>query len=348
MNMNSQTSPNLISFQVIIANAFQTSLLPLQPFSSSSCTSVKQTFVSTALLTHVCQVIFVVLFSLTTFYHTWKLIRTRTWYFIPFVIGGFCKSLLISKYKIHTHTTSLVEFIGYIGRAMSSQESPNWTVGPYVMQSLLLLLAPAFFAASIYMILARIILLTDGNSHSIIKLRWVTKVFVAGDVLSFLAQSSGGGLMAKADSQDDAKMGENIIVGGLGIQILVFGFFIIVAGIFNLRIRKVPTEKSTSVAVPWQRHLFVLYAASALIMVRSIFRIIEYVMGGNGVLLQHEYYLYIFDAVLMFLVTVLFIVWHPSNIISKNLSIRHGRDPESGESGVPLEENSRQQASFKR
>lgn len=68
------------------------------------------------------------------------------------------------------------------------------------------------------MILARIILLTDGNSHSIIKLRWVTKVFVAGDVLSFLAQSSGGGLMAKADTQDDAKMGENIIVGGLGIQ----------------------------------------------------------------------------------------------------------------------------------
>jgi hypothetical protein len=59
------------------------------------------------------------------------------------------------------------------------------------MQSLLLLLAPALFAASIYMILARIILLTDGESHSVIKVRWVTKIFVAGDVLSFLAQSAG-------------------------------------------------------------------------------------------------------------------------------------------------------------
>lgn len=104
-----------------------------------------------------------------------------------------------------------VELIGYIGRALSSQESPNWTLGPYIIQSLLLLLAPAFFAASIYMVLARIIILTDGNSHSIIKVRWITKIFVAGDVLSFLAQSSGGGLLAKAKSRDDAKMGEKYV-----------------------------------------------------------------------------------------------------------------------------------------
>ena len=139
--------------------------------------------------------------------------------------------------------------------------------------------------------------------------------------------------MAKADTKKDAKMGENIIVGGLGIQVLVFGFFIIVAAIFNIRIRKVPTARSASVAVPWQRHLLVLYAASALIMVRSVFRIVEYVMGGDGILLQHEYYLYIFDATLMFFVTVLFVFWHPSNIISKGLSIRKSRhDPESGAS----------------
>ena len=223
----------------------------------------------------------------------------------------------------------------------ATQTRGDWTLGPYIIQSLLLLLAPALFAASIYMILARIILLTDGNSHSIIKLRWVTKVFVAGDVLSFLAQSSGGGLMAKANTQSDAKMGENIIVGGLGIQVLVFGFFILVAAIFNIRIRKVPTTKSASVAVPWQRHLYVLYTASALILVRSVFRIVEYVMGGDGILLQHEYYLYIFDATLMFFVTVLFVFWHPSNIISHSVSLRKSRqDPEAHDSGeYALEES---------
>lgn len=63
------------------------------------------------------------------------------------------------------------------------------------MQSLLILLAPALFAASIYMVLGRIILLTDGESSSIIRARWLTKIFVAGDVLSFLVQSGGGSFL---------------------------------------------------------------------------------------------------------------------------------------------------------
>ena len=41
------------------------------------------------------------------------------------------------------------------------------------------------------MILGRIIRLTDGEEYSPIRARWLTKVFVAGDVLSFLAQSGG-------------------------------------------------------------------------------------------------------------------------------------------------------------
>jgi hypothetical protein len=59
------------------------------------------------------------------------------------------------------------------------------------MQSLLLLLAPALFAASIYMVLGRIIRLTDGEAYSLIRVSRLTKIFVAGDVLSFLVQSTG-------------------------------------------------------------------------------------------------------------------------------------------------------------
>jgi hypothetical protein len=118
-------------------------------------------------------VIFTVLFILTTSLHFYQLIRTRTWYFIPLVIGG------------------AFEFLGYIGRALSSQESPDWTLGPYIMQTLLLLVAPALFAASIYMVLGRIILLVDGEKHSLIRKKWLTKIFVAGDILAFLTQGGG-------------------------------------------------------------------------------------------------------------------------------------------------------------
>lgn len=185
------------------------------------------------------------------------------------------------------------------------------------MQSLLLLLAPALFAASIYMILARIVILTDGQEYSVIKVTWVTKLFVTGDVISFLAQSSGGGVLSKAKDAAGIKLGENIIIAGLCIQLGIFGFFIMAAAVFNYRIGAVPTERSLAVSVPWQEHLFVLYAASLLIMIRSIFRVAEYVMGSDGVLLSKEFYLYIFDATLMFLVMFLFNVWHPKEIISR-------------------------------
>lgn len=39
-------------------------------------------------------VIFIILFAVATALHTYHLIRTRTWFFIPLVLGGYCTPLL--------------------------------------------------------------------------------------------------------------------------------------------------------------------------------------------------------------------------------------------------------------
>lgn len=57
-----------------------------------------------------------------------------------------------------------------------------------------------------------------------------------------------------------------------------------------------------------------LYLGSFMIMVRSVFRAVEYLQGFNGYLLRHEAYLYLFDALLMLLVMVLFNWIHPAEI----------------------------------
>lgn len=36
-------------------------------------------------------IIFVVLFAFSTSLHFYQMLRTRTWFMIPFVIGGICK-----------------------------------------------------------------------------------------------------------------------------------------------------------------------------------------------------------------------------------------------------------------
>lgn len=119
-------------------------------------------------------VIFILLFLFLTLYHAYILFRTRSWFMIAFFIGG------------------VFEFIGFCSRAKSAKQEPGyWTLMPYIVQNLFLLLAPALFAASIYMILGRIVRVTDGARCSLIKPRWMTRVFVAGDVFSFLMQSAG-------------------------------------------------------------------------------------------------------------------------------------------------------------
>lgn len=35
--------------------------------------------------------IFVAIFAITTIVHSWQMFRTKTWFLIPFLIGGFCK-----------------------------------------------------------------------------------------------------------------------------------------------------------------------------------------------------------------------------------------------------------------
>lgn len=102
---------------------------------------------------------------------------------------------------------------------------------------------------------------------------------------------ASGGLAA-------VQRGEHIVVGGLVVQLLFFGFFLIAALLFHYRLGKKSTSHSPAADVPWEKHLIVLYIASTLIMVRSIFRIVEYVQGNGGYLLRHETFLYIFDAVL--------------------------------------------------
>ncbi|KAF1997815.1 RTA1-domain-containing protein [Amniculicola lignicola CBS 123094] len=256
-------------------------------------------------------IVFVIVFSITTFLHIFQLIKKRTWYFIPLVIGGF------------------FEIIGYIGRIISIQDI--WKLGPYIIQSLLLLVAPALFAASVYIILGRIILMVDGERYSLIRQKWLTKIFVTGDVLSFMVQ--GGATISSMHT------GERLIIVGLVLQLVFFGLFIVVAGLFHYRLVNDTPSKSLSLPfrhsrrltvsstapingtrrvniheLPWKSHLYVLYSASILILIRSLFRLIEYAQGNGGYLLKHEYFLYVFDAMLMFFTMVIFNWIHPSEI----------------------------------
>ncbi|KAL4995947.1 RTA1 like protein-domain-containing protein [Aspergillus recurvatus] len=238
--------------------------------------------------------IFAGLFGVCTILHLYQLLRTRTWFMIPFAIGG------------------ALEAVGYIGRVLSSAEAPDFTKGPYVMQSALILIAPAFLAASIYMTLGRIIAMLDADRCSIIPLRFLTKIFVAGDVLSFLMQASGAGIMVKDETSADT--GEKIIVGGLFVQIIFFAFFVLTAAVFEVRMARQRVPVPTELQRVWRRHMMALCFTSVLILIRSVIRVVEYLMGYDSYMMKQEVFIYVFDALLMFIVVSTLNWIHPSEI----------------------------------
>jgi uncharacterized membrane protein len=67
----------------------------------------------------------------------------------------------------------------------------------------------------------------------------------------------------------------------------------------------------------WKKMLWILYSVSALVLFRCTFRLIEYAMGNSGYLIAHEWTLYVFDAVPMFLVLVLMLVLQPTKYVSE-------------------------------
>ncbi|KAH8672277.1 RTA1 like protein-domain-containing protein [Ilyonectria robusta] len=244
--------------------------------------------------------IFIVGFTGSALFHTYQIFKLKAWFFIPFLIG------------------CIVEIIGYGARAVNAkQPSGEWTQGPYIIQALLLLLGPPFYAVSIYMVLGRLITLLDAEKYSIIRTKWLTKFFLLGDVASIAGQGMGGAMLAGANSKSSRDRGQMIIIIGLVIQILFFSLFMIVTLIFHRRIHRKPTNASRKLMSPWDKLLMVLYGTSGLIMIRSVFRVIEYIMGEDGVLMSKEIFIYLFDASLMLITSIAFNVFHPSRIITK-------------------------------
>ncbi|KAL6408611.1 rta1 domain-containing protein [Ilyonectria robusta] len=206
-------------------------------------------------------IIFTILFILSAAVHAFQLVKSKTWYFVPFLVGCLC-------------------MVPY----------PRWLP------------------------------------------RTGSQIFFRMDRRIITNDYKGGGKLANAETPDERDQAQTIIIIGLAIQIVFFSLFMAVTCVFHYRINKKPTAKSSSINSPWDKLLLVLYASSLLILVRSVFRVVEYVTGHDGEIQSKEVYIYIFDALLMAIVVVIFNIFHPSEVLSIP-----GRDrPNYSDSEMPL------------
>ena len=117
--------------------------------------------------------------------------------------------------------------------------------------------------------------------------------------------------MASGDASK-TDTGNTIIEIGLVIQLIFFFFFIFLTVVFHRRTSDWGVKAGEG---NWKRLLSVLEISSALIFIRSIYRVVEYAQGFDGYLISHEVYLYLLDTLMMFLVQLIYNLFHPGVVL---------------------------------
>ncbi|CAG7941885.1 unnamed protein product [Penicillium olsonii] len=234
-----------------------------------------------------------IIFLILTLLHLWRIIATRQWFGMATVVGG------------------VFEVIGLAARAVSHHDVAS--TGPYIIQVLLILLAPIIFSAAVYMFLGRLIRASGYPQLSFIRINWLTKLFVCGDIICFLIQGSGAGKLVNAHKSSEITSAQNTVLGGLGLQVFFFCIFLLCAIVFHKRVSKPHVARNLDPSLRLSMTLYSLYFCSVLIIIRNIYRLIEYKTGQSGYLQMNEWPAYVFDIALMAILMMVSLFWYLAN-----------------------------------
>lgn len=231
----------------------------------------------------------------------------QTWFLVCWVIGLF------------------LEVIGYIGRVLSSRDIMG--LGPYIMQSTCITIAPTLMMAGIYYIVGQVTVIY-GQQYSLLKATRYSKIFIFCDVVSFLTQSAGGGLAATASN---GEMGRHLLLAGLAFQTVSMVFFqflwfYLIINIFKAwRSDRVPPFNPEYLHIRERGVLpyFIVSVSIAvmLIFVRSIYRLAELAEGWDSKLIIDERYFMVLEALMIVLATFCMTVLHPGLAYGRNANL---------------------------
>ncbi|KAF4180846.1 hypothetical protein CNMCM8927_003678 [Aspergillus lentulus] len=210
------------------------------------------------------------------------------------------------------------EAFGYYGRAASSLDPAK--TGPFILQTLLILVAAPLLAATLYMSMGRMIEALSAQKFSCMSPRWMTRIYVLVDIACIITQFMGAGMMSSGDPSKLAAS-KTLIVGGLITQFVAVIFFILLCCRIHMKLR---AEVWVGV-VRWTSAFIAIEAIGVLLLIRNVVRAVEYLQGSGGFVVSHEFFIYACDALPMWLMMVLLLVFHPGRIIQQVGSVK-GRE----------------------
>ena len=211
---------------------------------------------------------------------------------------------------------ALLELVGWIGRVWNAKCPYNKTA--FLMQIALLVIAPLFVAAAIYVCLGYLIILL-GARYSLIKPKLYLWIFCASDALALLVQAGGGGLAASETNKNKStRPGASMMASGIILQLISMSVFVVLFLTFVYRTKAVSIENAGSVtANPVLLWLFATGVSISFVYIRCVYRTIELLQGWDGYLISHEGFFLGLDASVMVIAIGVYIVLDPSVLLPK-------------------------------
>ncbi|KAK3316084.1 RTA1 like protein-domain-containing protein [Apodospora peruviana] len=211
---------------------------------------------------------------LAIFYLT--VIKYRSWYFTSVVAGA------------------AIEVVGYGMRCYSVRRPTD--VGPFVATLSLIVLAPVFVTAGNYLLIGRLIqAILPPTRHRII--------------------CAGSGVASSKNwTGPTEKIGVNILIAGLGFQVVTFVAFMAIFGRFHFLARR---EATAAAPRGWQKLVRAVYVSSLSILIRCIYRVAEFAEGVDGYPFRQEWLFWVFEAAPMLVAISNFCVFHPGAFLGR-------------------------------
>lgn len=145
-------------------------------------------------------------------------------------------------------------------------------------------------------------------------------IFLSSDVITFLIQAAGGGISIGANDTKGAKLGSNVFLAGLAIQLLSFLLFTCLFIVFVWRVRKFEREVwGMDGGREWWRDWRALAVAVAFscvgILIRSVYRTVELSQGFEGAIATNEGFFYGLDTLPLWIAVVVYCPFWPGRFI---------------------------------
>ncbi|KAM0751598.1 hypothetical protein T439DRAFT_324786 [Meredithblackwellia eburnea MCA 4105] len=205
---------------------------------------------------------------------------------------------------------SVLEEVGYIFRILSHYQP--FLVINFVIQYFMIVCAPVFFAAALYLSLGLIVNSTlKGEQLLPVSAKLIVPLFLSVDVICTVLQVTGAALIgasesAAADNRHFAitsAQANDILLSGLAVQVVAFFCFLVVLFITLGRVRHHALETgSTHVIIP----LILLFFTSLFVFLRTTFRLAETAQGLFSFASTHEV---LFGVLELFPIVLVIFTW---------------------------------------